>query len=235
MKAVKKKISGFMKDERGVAITIEAAIIYPVVFLFLAFLIYVGLYIMQNMTVASYAEKVAMLAAREVACPGYIDMFADNVFNTAAVEGDTSNGAIKVSLQVDSTKVDTKPYRYWSSDPLGAQEKTFRGILTKMVKDNSILGAGEVKAKIKCDNCILTQYIDVEVSQELMHFAVLDFFGVESPTIKCAAKASVGDTDEFIRNVDLAGDALEAIAEKCGIDITKVKEKVIDIKNKFGL
>lgn len=224
-----------MKDERGVAELIEAAIIYPIVFLFLIFLIYIGLYIMQNMTVASYTEKIAMLAAREVACPGYIDMFASDAFSTSAVEGDTSNGPLSVSVQVDATQVDVKAYRYWTANPLADKADTFQNILTKMVKENSILGAGNVTAEVSCSNYVLTQYVDVSVSQELMHFAVLDFFGIESPEISYTAKASVSDTDEFIRNVDLASDALEAIAEKCGLDITKVKEKVVEIKKQFGL
>ena len=98
---MKKKVHCLLKDESAAEL-IEAAIIYPVVILFLFFLIYIGLYIMQNMTVAAYSEKVAMLAAREVAHPGYLDMFVggSDVFSNSAVEGDygeaeNANGIIE--------------------------------------------------------------------------------------------------------------------------------------------
>ena len=71
---------------------VEAAIIYPIVFLCLFFLIYMGLYILQYMSVSAYAQKVALLASREIAYPGYIDMVDKDrkKYSNAALEADLS-------------------------------------------------------------------------------------------------------------------------------------------------
>ena len=233
---VKKLIHRFIKDESA-AETLEAAIIYPVVILFLFFLIYIGLYIMQNMTVAAYAEKVAMLASREVSHPGYLDMFIDgeNVFNTSATEGDYGNETSAnnvIMLYTNVKDLDPKPYRYWSKNPLGDKSGAYENILREVVKNNSLLATnGTLGVKVYCDNQIVTQYIDVEVTQQMMDFPVLTFFGIESPTLSYKAKASVSDTDEFIRNINFAADAIEEIADRCGIDTSKVHEKVKQVKD----
>lgn len=239
-KARKWSVRTFLKGEKGYAELIEAAIIYPVVFLFLAFLIYIGLYIMQSMTVSSYAEKVALLAAREVAHPGYLEMFQDgeNVFNNASVEADAANGMPTITIKTDANGLDTRAYRYWGNPLTDDSSKAYENILTEMVKNNSILSAGDVEATVQCENVILTQYINVTIEQKLMNFAVLEFFGIESPTIICQAKATVSDTDEFIRNIDFGCDGIKWVANKCGIDVSKlteIKEKLKEIKTTFGL
>ncbi len=238
---VKKSVRRFIKDESAAEL-IEAAIIYPVVILFLFFLIYIGLYIMQNMTVTAYAEKVAMLAAREVSHPGYLDMFVEgeNVFNTSATEGDygvetSANNVIILNTNVKD--VDPKPYRYWSSNPLGEKSGAYESIMREVVRNNSLLATdGALEVKVRCDNQIVTQYIDVEVTQRMMEFPVLTFFGIESPTLSYKAKASVSDTDEFIRNINFAADAIEEIASRCGIDTSEVHnwvKKVKDVMDKL--
>ena len=234
---MKKKVHCLLKDESAAEL-IEAAIIYPVVILFLFFLIYIGLYIMQNMTVAAYSEKVAMLAAREVAHPGYLDMFVggSDVFSNSAVEGDygeaeNANGIIKLSS--DNGDVALTAYRYWTSNPLGKENSSaYEGILRTIVQNNSILASeGTVDVKVTCENAFITQYINVEVSQRMMDFPVLTFFGIESPTVTQSTKASVSDTDEFIRNINFAADAIDEIAARCGVDTSKLKSKVKEVKD----
>lgn len=235
---LKRKIWGFIKSENAAAEMVEAAIIYPIVFLFLFLMIYIGLFIMQTMTVGAYAEKIAMLAAREVAHPGYVDMFSsggEKAFGSGSAEADAIYGVPIIELETNANNIDPRPYRYWYA-PLSDDDKAvYKNILLKMVKNNSILCAGNVTAKVDCKNYIVTQYIEVEVKQELTSFAVLDFFGIDNPSVKASARATVSDTDEFVRNINFASDAIEAIAEKCGVDISKLKNKIKDIREKFDL
>lgn len=235
------KIRKFLKDEDGTAQMVEAAIIYPIVFLCLVFLIYIGLYILQYMSVSAYAQKVALLAAREIAYPGYISIVDNDSkkYSTAALEadlsdyGDSFNGSITINFDPDSVQIGA--YRYWTGELISCKEN-FENILTEMVRKNSIIGAkNEVNAEIKTDNYFIVQYVNVKVTQPLMDFPVLDYFGISSPSVVVSVKASASDTDEFVRNTDFAVDALEAIAKKLGIDVNSMKQKVNEAKDKLGL
>lgn len=235
-----KNIKRFLKSENGAAQMVEAAIIYPIVFLVIFFLIYVGLFILQSITVSAYAQKIALLASREIAYPGYIDLVVDdNLYSSSAVEADLKPGESfdgVINLSFDPKAVETRAYRYWSKDPIEKYHTAFEDILKKMIKKNSIIGAKkEVKAKVTSKNYFLTQYVEVNVSQPLMDIGVLSFFGIDSPTVSVRVQAAVNDTDELIRNTDFAVDALEALAKKLGIDVNDLKEKIKNAKKKLGI
>ncbi len=234
-----------LKDENGAVMLIEAVFIYPIVFLAIFFLIYVGLFILQYMSVSAYAQKVALLASREVAYPGYINLVSKDVYTTSAVEADLGTDADgntinsfsgKVTLNFDPKKAQVNAYRYWG-DPLSSESKTVLvNILKEMVKKNSIIGAGgDVKATVEAENYFVTQYVKVSVSQPLASFPVLDAFGIEQPTVSATVQASVNDTDELVRNVDFAVDAIRAIAKKLGIDTDNIKQKFKEAKEFLGL
>lgn len=234
----------FFREERGAMQLIEAAVIYPIVFLLIFVLIYLGLYILQSVTLGVYAQKVAMLAAREVSCQGYSQMVSTGQFSTAAVEmtipeGSTYSVSIPTTLKdAEKRGITARPYRYWGNPLKDSQRETYEDVLKKIVAENSIIAtnkSSEVKANITCRNYVLNQQIEVQVTQELAHFAVLDFFGIESPTISGSAVATVSDTDELVRTTDFAADALTALAERMGVDTKKIKEKVNSAISTLGL
>lgn len=68
-----------------------------------------------------------------------------------------------------------------------------------------------------------------------MKFQLLQFFGIENPTVKGVAKATVSDTDELVRTTDFAVDAIEVLANHLGIDTKKVKDTVNQCLGKLGL
>lgn len=240
-----KRIKNFCREERGAYSMIEATIIYPIVFLFLFFVIYVGLYLLQAMTLSAYAQKIAFLSAREVSSPGYRELLSRDKYETSAVEADFGladstdspyEGNINISNKVANVKL--RAYRYWY-DPLNDTEKGYyESVLGTLVEENSILNgraASAVKPKVDCDNYVITQVINVTVEQPLMEFGILTFFGVETPTISTYATATVSDTDELVRNTDFAVDAVEMIAEKIGVDTSRIKETVMNGMKKIGL
>ncbi len=243
-----KKVKRFLKNEDGVATLIEASIYLPVAIMIVFFLIYMGLYILQSMTLASYAQKVAFLAAREVACPGYSTLLNEARYETSASEADFRlvqqngeredgkyNGKITIDNKVASCQV--AAYRYWSKDPL-KNKSYYEEVLEKLVRQNSIINAGEgnsVNVTIRCDNKFISQYIYVDVEQQLMRFPVLDFFNIKNPSIKASAVAVVNDTDELVRNTDFAVDSIEALAEYIGIDVTKIKSTLDEGLKKLGV
>lgn len=133
-------------------------------------------------------------------------------------------------------------YRYWQigDDKILTKEMKdyYGGILETMVKENSIIIPNDnnaLQVSVSCKNHVVSQLITVKVEQELMHFAILDFFGIESPTVSATAVATVSDTDELIRNTDFAVDAMKALASRFNIDLDNMKDKVNDILEKLGL
>lgn len=245
------KNKGFLKNEDGAEL-IEAVLIYPVVFMALAFLLYVGIMIMQYMTINAYAEKAATLAAREVACPGYINMIygadrgvvensgAELLFNDVTVENSKATvGSGQLNISYDPSEENQKkrrrPYRYWSKNLLiDDDSNAIKNMLVTMGKKYSLMGTGNITATVTSDNMIFCQYIHVTVEEELPSFGALTFFGIEEPTISVNASCPVNDTDEFIRNTDFAVDVIKTVAAKLGIDVNSMKDKLNEAREKLG-
>ena len=245
-----KQIKNFLKEEKAAAQMVEAAIIYPIVFLIIFLMIYIGLYILQAITIGTYAQKFAILASREISQPGYSTLLSMDKYSNSAVEMDTADAIIgtdsdgKKSSAVNVDELSKKItdfsvlYRYWSKDPMKTGKESYENALKKMVEENSIIvpqNNGVLNVTIECDNNIISQFVTVKVEQELMHFAVLDFFGVKSPTVSATAVATVSDTDELIRTTDFAADCITALASKLGIDIGKARETVDSAFTKLGI
>lgn len=240
-----KKLKKFMKNDRGAAQMIEAAIFYPIVFLLIVVLIYIGLYILQSMSVASYAQKIAMLSAREVAHPFYINEvggdYDDNTkssasnFNKANTEL-TDDAIDSISFEKNPENIrKTRAYRYWKPNPIKGYTEGYEKSLLDIIGSASIINStsrDKVHVEITSKNYFITQYIIVKVDQEIIDFPVLDFFGIESPTVSATAMSSVNDVDEFVRNSDFAVDTVASVAKKLGIDPSKLKEKISNIVGK---
>ena len=227
-----KRMRKFLRDESGAAEMIEAAFVYPAVFLCLFLLIYIGLFILQSITVGTYARKLALLASREIACPGYIDMCmykdekgADvSAFSDASVELASGSG---VGPSTKPSTGDARPYRYFTSNLLDdATNQQLEKVARQLLAKGSILaGKGNATIEVKAKNYFIVQYVTVSVKQPLMDFPLLKAFGV-NPTVQASATAAVNDTDEFVRNVDFVADALQVLAKKIGINVDAIKDKV---------
>ncbi len=238
------RIKKFLKEEKAAAQMVEAAVIYPVVFLIIFLMIYMGLYILQAITVGAYAQKIAMLASREVSSPGYYLLLDKDKVSNSAIEMD-ANGVPSPNFKnlynnnFKRTDCDIV-YRYWGKHALNEDgEEFYTKALKTMMKENSVIvpnnNANGLKVEISCENNLVVQYVNVTVEQELMHFGLLDFFGVKNPTVSATAKATVSDTDELVRNADFASDALSALADKLGIDISQARSTVENAAIKLGL
>ena len=244
-----KKIMKALRREDGAAQLIEAAIIYPVVFICIGFLLYLGLFILQYITVSAYAQKVALLAAREIAYPGYIGLVSSSdSYSSSSVELDlqdyskdlsaAENGTAGsvITISKDAKTVKARAYRYWLPDPLKGYEGEFLKILKNMIDKNSILlGRNSAEVSVTSKNMIVATYVYVNVSQPLMENSLLNAVGIKTPTVKVSVMSSANDTDEFIRTTDFVCDALEMLAKKLHIDVDKIKEKVEKAKEVIGL
>lgn len=257
-----KRKNHFLRREDGAEL-IEAALIYPFVLLILGALLYMGVFILQYVTVAAYAQKVALLAAREVALPGYIKMISQDTVETSAVEialddysqkltsdANSVNGPI-IKIPLKAKMANARAYRYLRSDPLEPTliernmpddenkykaKDTLTEIMDRLINENSImLGRQDAEITITGDNVIVAQYVTVDIRQDLMNNQLMTALGVENPYVHVTAMASANDTDEFIRNTDFVCDALQMIAKKLNIDTKKVYDKFEQVKEKLQL
>ena len=226
-----------IKDQTGAALVVEAVVVYPLVILCLFFLIYMGLIIIQSSVLNATAQKMALVAAREVAYPGYLTIAGENAYATTGVEMNTSS---TVNLTFETKQVKIEAYRYWSSDPLSSAAKDkIRTMICDpkkgVVKAQSLLDLGKVDAKISCSNYAVTQFVTVTIEQEIMDISAFRYFGIESPKLTARAIAAVNDSDEFVRDVDLIVDAVDWLANKLGINISELRAKVEGAIDKIGL
>ena len=172
----------------------------------------------------------------------YINEIDNDVFNTVAVEGDLGsgnsfNGSGKITIEKSAKNIKkTRAYRYWKSDPISEYKDPYISILDSMISKGSILGTkGDVTLEISGENMFIVQYIHVKVTQPVIDFPVLDYFGIKTPTVSASAMTSVNDIDELVRNTDFAADTISCLAKKLGIDVDGIGAKFQSIKSDLGL
>lgn len=245
------------KNEDG-AEMIEAVIIYPMVCFCIFFLLYMGLYILQSMTLTSYAQKIAVLAAREIARPGYISLITSNndAYANGAVEmnlqdysqeitndNNKKNGSALVQIPTSAAGINVHAYRYWTTtifEPAPLLCKTdgqYKEMLRTMVKDKSFMvtNGDNIVVNISTKNNIVAQYVTVSVEQDLARFPILEALGINTPKISVSARAAATDMDEFVRNTDIAVDVATVVTKKLGIDFGSIKTKVMDAVKKMKM
>lgn len=246
---LKNRIKGFMQDENGAMVATEALFLYPFTILVIFTMIYISLYMYQAVALQSFAQKIAVVAAREVAYPGYINMSTGGsdsgavaVFGTNAIDWETTGN---ISMNSDAGSVTIHPYRYLttigSDSPILDKDQRDRleAAAAQMVKDNSILvGNLEDGVTVTASNWFVSQSVEVTISQSFPVLGFVQALGFEGNTITAKATASANDPDEFVRNVDLVFYVADGIAKKLGINTTKVSEmiqKCKDALSKFNV
>ena len=253
-----KRLKAFWKEEKAAAQMMEALLLYPIVFLIIFLMFYLGLYILQSVSLGTYAQKTALLASRELSQPGYRHLISSSSYSTGAVEMDgafQNSGASDAEHDGDTVKLTSInmygkemtdhigiAYRFFipGRDPLTADGREYyETILKDMVKKTSVLQSknsnNAIKVNVTCENKIIAQYVHVSVEQELVHFPILDFFGVEPLTVSASAVATVSDTDELVRTTDFVADAISSLVQRLGIKPDKLRSSVNNALETLGL
>ena len=209
-----------IKKESGAVQIVEAAFVFPVMFIILFFLIYMG-----N---AHYIKA----QIHSVVTQGAIDgaaYCADPVLSTIRAEGKVPSLS---ELNVD-------PYRYFSG--MDSVEAQIREQVIKGIEGNTSSLFSNMTPKIKTSrsniakytNYILYSTFSVEVKCEVGF--PIRFLGKATPvflTINSRAEIAVNDTAEFIRNTDMAIDYF--VDTKFGQTIQGIFEKINSVILKFA-
>ena len=236
---VKKRI----KDERGAALIIEMSLIFPLVLLVMCFLLYVGFYILQGTIIYNTAQRIAVIAAREAALPGY-EVFYDE--NNLPAQTDfnwpkATNAENVVTVivpgkeKIDKFAAEHDPYRYVGNGFLAKSEAdSLENSLRALVNKTSFLKESRLDCQITTKNNVINQTVHVRVIKYIDAPAFLQSLGVvDNINIDITATAIVADPAEFIRNTDTVFDVVDFICEDVKIGGSTINEKIAFYKQKL--
>lgn len=215
------KIREHFHNENGAVQIIEATFVFPIMFIILFFLIYMGnaYYVKAQIesVVATYALKGS-------------NYCADPILET-----------IKETGSVPSVKnLDTEPYRYIFGG-MNEIETKIGSQVEKEIDGKSSSFFNNMKPKLatshaniaKFNNYVVYSTFSVDVKY-VVEFPIR-FLGEDAPsllTINARAEVPVDDTAEFIRNTDLVIDVFHGT--KIGNKISDVFGKINDFISNFA-
>lgn len=214
------KIKDKLNKENGAVQIVEATFVFPIMFIILLFLIYMG-----N---AHYirAQIESIVVERAIAGANYC---TDPILQTIKEEG-------KIPKLSD---MDLDPYRYFSGmDEIEKKisrdvEAAIEGTTVSMFRNMKPVVKTPKSEIAKYNNHILYSTFSVEVKCAVEY--PIKFLGESTPTImefSSRAEIAVNDTAEFIRNTDMAIDYF--IDTKFGQSIKGVFDKINDFLNTFA-
>lgn len=233
MKLIKK-----MKSEDGAAPIIEATLIMPLITLIIYFLLYLSFYIVQGVTMYSYAQRIAVEAARVISFPGYENF------------GDLSKNVDFVSIETTSIQSvlgrDLDPYRYFAygNSLLRGQEDNLEHCVNKLIDDNAFVRSGNTTCEITAHNYVFNQKVEVVVKKPIPVSGWLRYIGIDEDSLDITVKtvAVSSDPAEFIRNTDIVFDMASFLADNFKIGNKTISKhmddyvsKINNMKDKFGI
>ena len=222
-----KKITRQLKSNRG-SLIVESAIVFPVMFFVLFFIIFIGNLFYEQARIDDIVMRNAIKGSQCVADPFLYEMQAGE----------------PVPSDVETLRLE--PYRYilgsFTDGSISSVEDRISNAVKAEVNDSSLIFFHNFSANyIGTDNkkiayfknYILYSSFVVQVNYEVKFpIRFLDDDRLTIARMSARAEVPVNDTDEFIRNVDMAVDLLEDT--KGGRAIQGVFEKIGGFINSFS-
>lgn len=214
----------------GVLGVVASALLFPIVFFCMFFLIYIGMYILQSVLIYTQTQKVASIVSKSMAVTGYEKVgkhTADNV-----------NFDFKDNKYFTQDSVNTiydekaKLYRYFYPDPIAGNSdiESINSSLTSLIDNLSIISGGGVTCDINAKNYFINQTVSVTIKREGAIPEVFSYIGMDgvSSDITVTATAASCDGAEFVRNTDMVYDFVTFLSDRLHISdkISYLKEKV---------
>ncbi len=221
---VYKYIRNFSRNERGAVSVIEAAIIYPVVILTVAVMLYIGIYIYETALLKDKAENTAVQAAKSISFAGYNEL-SEGEYNTS--------DNISFSL-INSAYEDNKPYRYIVkgkvSDKFSKDAADYASGL--------IISSDSVNCDIEVKRHLLNREVKVTINKNIampQMFSLLEMNAEYG--IHVCASALTSDPAEFIRNTDFTVNTVTYLSERFHINekLQPLREKITELLRRLGI
>lgn len=222
------------KEESG-EMLIEASIYFPIVILIVALLICVGMAKLEQSVLLFETEKIASQSVRAAAYAGYEKLDPDQETLEAGISQLPDKNQIEDYYKEKATDLYNFGFKY------SKLNSDYEDKLETMVTTYYLLASGildpECSVSIKGG---LVPSAEVKVIYSV-HFPKMFSYLVQGgdtfENVKIASrtrKVAINQT-EFVRNVDIAFDIFDFIAEKLGIaeDIQNIMDKLTAIKEKL--
>lgn len=211
------------ENEKGAVLLVEAAIVFPIVFLVVFFIISLGntYYIMAYMD--SVANENAVLAANYASNETLIEIYKSGY---------------------NLTDHDIDPYKYTVSDTvtnyinskISSEVNNESNTILSSMAPFSIKGAEGSNKYLDYEWGLFSSTFKVEITYKVSMIPLLKSFGITTAEYKSVATANINDNVEFIRNLDLLRDIFTDFTqtEQGSRLVNKAAGKVKEIISKLG-
>lgn len=201
---------------------VEAVIVFPIVLLTVFALIYLGLFKLQEMAMLYQVQRVAHQGAHVLAHPGYKEL-GDYTQKPVDFSSDPADVNAYYKAAHDNLLVlyrEIAGYGAWTS------QGELQSFMDEVAESTLILAGGDFADNtVTIKRGLFSTQIMAEVTFSFPTPGIMRFFDYpDSLAFKQSATAVAMDPANFVRMVDLAGDALTVVSEKLGIadDIGKI-------------
>lgn len=219
-----KYIRNFFRNESGAVSVIEAALVYPVVILTVAVMLYIGIYIYETALLKDKAENTAVQAAKSISFAGYNELTGDK---------DDTSEKISVS-KINRAYEENKPYRYIVkgnvSDKFSNDASDYASGL--------ILSSDSVNCDIEVKRHLLNREVKVTINKNIAMPQMFSFLRMDSEYgIHVCASALTSDPAEFIRNTDFTVNTVTYLSDRFHINekLQPLREKITELLRHLGI
>lgn len=251
-----RKLFKEFRSEKGAASVLEATIVFPIVFLTVIFLIYMGFIHVQKAYVQYHADHLSLYISKMIQYPGY--QYIDKPYYTSGA----NNTGVVTFNDISNAMKCSDPYRYF----MGLFNKNYKiadhnsnrnvvkeaaeGMVNNYLASHGFLkpsNSGKLsepttgnfaghKELGKSDGYICaiaadTSKVSVYLAQDFVFAKFFSMIGIGGRTMAISGVGTTFITDsvEFMRNTDMIFDAANFLADKLGIDIAKIKDVISKI------
>lgn len=209
----------FIKEQKGM-IVVQATILFPIIIMILFALIILSMTLPTRAVLQNIAQETATAMAIQRS-------------DTWVNYGKDTNGNYVYYVETDKSNL-TNVYVSVLSSFFTEDSSKITEVVTDKYDDTKIIYKfnGDLEVEVGVINCVIYREIIVSVTKNIDLMINLEF--INFPTkipVSATAMATVQDSDELIRNVDMVVNVVKDIDEEYGIS-TKF-EKVTEIGSKF--
>lgn len=205
--------------QRGAMVMVEASIYFPITIMMVMALLYYGLFKLQQQAMVHEVQRVAFQSARETVYPSY-EVFGTEITNVVDFDWDATEPS---SAQVSSYYKNynnsfKKLYREFCGFGSWMSESEVNSNLKRLTDSITLFTVGNMSTEATVKRGIITNRVETRISYGFPTPGALRYFGI-GDTMKLtegACYVTLNPTD-FARDVDLAADAISAIAERLGM------------------
>lgn len=214
-----------LKKQRGAALVLEASIIMPIVIMMVVFLVFASTYIIQKNGAQARAQRAVNLLGK---------LQARDKVSDAYIEGNKWRSDVEESKYIESYKKPS-PYVKFLKFTFNKTNtfSTVQPVLKNDMENLLIKTVGEAELSFLPQSGLIRKTVGIKVTYKFPMLKALGYLGIngfkDGIVDSIAVNSPVMDNSEFVRNIDIAYDVGDFLAEKFGI-----KKKVSEITDKIN-